>query len=387
MLIKPGKIRFISLLVAALLAMPLPFGNLTGSFIWMSPFILLNTTIAQQAFHWFNIIGLVILILIFVKDRFFCRYLCPVGVLCDPVSRFAGRKLVKRKFPDIARSILIISIILSLFGFPILSIIDPVNAFNAFFDPVHSGFSFMALIKTTGLLIIVMINLLFPHAWCHKICPLGGLQFLVTDVKRLFTKSSENPTMNFKKSRRYFIAGVLGAGTGLLLPQILKARDQVTLRPPGILADKELRFVCSRCGNCLKSCPTNIIQPLTITTDWMNLFTPRVDFKQSYCLTDCNQCGNVCPTGAIRKFSTGQKNQLFIGCAELTPELCLLTRNQECDRCKFSCDYDAIEITGSFNYSAIPVIIREKCVGCGACQVACPTNAIVIKPVVADQHF
>jgi len=381
MLIKPGKIRLISLILAIIIVLPLPIGIFTGLYLWMSPFIMLNTIIAKTDFFLFNLLGLLVLVLITYKNRFFCRYLCPTGVLCDSVSRFAEKKVKKRKFPSISKSILIISIILSIFDIPILTILDPINIFNTFFDVFHSGFSAGAILKTSGLWFILIINLIFPHSWCQKICPLGGLQFLVSDIKAFLKRTKESRNIKFSENRRYIISGVLGIGAGILLPKILKTESQPVLRPPGALPYDELRFTCARCGNCLKTCPTNIIQPLTNSGDWMNILTPRINFAESYCLPECTLCGEVCPTGAIQRFTAEQKRQLYIGTAELIPELCLLTKNQECDRCRFYCDFDAIDIVESGNYSVIPKINKELCIGCGACQVVCPTNAIEIKTI------
>ncbi len=380
-MIKPSRIRLVSLALALLLCLPLPLGVFTGLFVWLSPFIMLNTLIAQKGFLVFNLLGILVLLLIISKNMFFCRYLCPAGVLCDTASGMARRRNGKIKLPAFGKSIAIFSIILSLFGIPVMIIADPLNIFNAFFDFTHSGLSAGTLLKTSGLLIIVLINLFIPHSWCHKFCPLGGIQFLIADIKLSLKNKEGYSKPAFSRNRRYLLSGILGLGAGILIPRVLKAKPQAVLRPPGSLPGDEMKLICMRCGNCLKACPTNIIQPLTDSGDLMNLFTPLVSFSQSYCLTDCNHCGSVCPTGAIQRFKTEDKHQLFIGTAFVDPGLCLLTQNRECDRCRFYCDYDAVSIANSGNFSVIPVINEEICVGCGACQVACPTRAIVIYPL------
>jgi len=388
MLIKASQIRLISLAIAILLSLPLPLGIFTGLYVCTSPFIMLNTLIAQKGFLVFNIFGILVLLLITYKNGFFCRYLCPAGVLCDAASGFAGKRFAKKKLPSFSRSIVIISIILAVFGIPVLMIADPLSIFNGFFDFAHKGLSAGSLLKASGLLIIVAINLAVPHIWCQKLCPLGGLQFLVTDIKGFIKKAAGSPKPAvgpqrpaFSRQRRYLLAGIFGLGAGLLLPRILKAEPQAVLRPPGSLADEEMKLICSRCGNCLKSCPTGIIEPLTDPGDFISILTPGISFNRSYCLSDCNHCGNVCPTGAIGRFETEEKKHLFIGTATIITDLCLLTKNKECDRCRFYCDYDAVSIANSGNYSVIPVINKEICVGCGACQVACPTRAIKIIPL------
>lgn len=38
--------------------------------------------------------------------------------------------------------------------------------------------------------------------------------------------------------------------------------NRVILRPPGALSEPEFLEKCHRCGNCVKNCPANAIQPL-----------------------------------------------------------------------------------------------------------------------------
>ena len=57
-------------------------------------------------------------------------------------------------------------------------------------------------------------------------------------------------------------------------------------------------------------------------------------------------------------------------------ELCLLALGKkDCDACALSCPFNAIRIYwDEERYIAYPVIDADKCNGCGACEVACPTS-------------
>ena len=71
-----------------------------------------------------------------------------------------------------------------------------------------------------------------------------------------------------------------------------------------------------------------------------------------------------------------------MGTAEADLENCLVVNNRECVRCVESCKYDAIKfVSGHSVLNVIPVVLNQKCVGCGACEVVCPKSCIVIKPV------
>lgn len=108
--------------------------------------------------------------------------------------------------------------------------------------------------------------------------------------------------------------------------------------------------------------------------------TLEVSFKSGYCLETCNLCSRVCSTGAIALFSVSAKSQLFIGTAEVLLGNCLLFNNIECVKCKESCKYGAIEFIAEENIlNMIPIVHKNKCVGCGACEVICPAYCIKIK--------
>jgi NAD-dependent dihydropyrimidine dehydrogenase PreA subunit len=72
-----------------------------------------------------------------------------------------------------------------------------------------------------------------------------------------------------------------------------------------------------------------------------------------------------------------QKNKYIIGEALVDNNLCLTALGKkECDACEHSCPYDAVKITwDEEQYIAYPVV-NDKCTGCGACEVVCPTTPV-----------
>jgi formate hydrogenlyase subunit 6/NADH:ubiquinone oxidoreductase subunit I len=108
--------------------------------------------------------------------------------------------------------------------------------------------------------------------------------------------------------------------------------------------------------------------------------TPVIDFSESYCLPECTLCGDVCPSGAIARFTKKEKKDLFIASIEIDVEKCWLQDQRDCDLCRFHCAYDAIEIKKSnSSLIALPMLAEDKCVGCAACKIVCPAEAIMMK--------
>jgi MinD superfamily P-loop ATPase len=59
---------------------------------------------------------------------------------------------------------------------------------------------------------------------------------------------------------------------------------------------------------------------------------------------------------------------------------CWLQDQRDCDLCRFHCAFIAIEIKKTVNSSiALPVLNESLCVGCAACKIVCPAEAIAIK--------
>jgi len=81
------------------------------------------------------------------------------------------------------------------------------------------------------------------------------------------------------------------------------------VRPPGALSEKEFLDRCLKCGQCMRVCPTNVIQPALLEAGLEGLWTPVLNFRAgtSGCQLNCIACGNVCPTAAIRPLSLDEK--------------------------------------------------------------------------------
>ena len=374
MKLKPRNIRYFFFFVAILLALPIPIHSFSGGLIWTSPYMLLNSVLAVKSLVILNLLGIISLVLIFLRNRWICRYMCPLGVVCDWISK-AGRDHITIRL-NLNKYLFIFSLTLAIFGAPILMWLDPFNIFHMSLEVTRTGFHLAAFLKASLLFGIILLNLIFPNIWCRSICPLGGMQLLMFELKNKIGKPviSKKPNAN---ERRLITAGISGIVLGFVLSRILYISNIKNYRPPGALPEPDFNLVCIRCGNCSSVCPTNIIRQSEDTRKIISLLTPVVDFSESYCLPECTLCGDACPSGAISKFTREEKKGLFMAKVRIDVDHCWLQQQKDCDLCRFHCFYNAIEIRKTDRNSiALPVLDEDKCVGCAACKIVCPAEAI-----------
>jgi NAD-dependent dihydropyrimidine dehydrogenase PreA subunit len=153
------------------------------------------------------------------------------------------------------------------------------------------------------------------------------------------------------------------------------------------------RRQCIRCGQCIRVCPANVLQPAGFELGIDGLWTPIVTADFAGCRPSCNNCGHVCPTGAIRELPLAEKRAARLGLAVIDTGTCLPHCGEEaCGLCFGECaaaGYHAIEyVRVGIEYDGAgspisdsgllaPVILEDKCVGCGLCQARCRAAHVV----------
>jgi ferredoxin len=222
------------------------------------------------------LIGFVLLLVVglnLVLPRFFCRFLCPLGALFGLLTRFSPWRLGKTS--------------------------DKCGDCCLCEHYCEGG------CRPGGKIITGECVLCFN---CLDGCPGGRMTFAGKA-----SAAGETPLPDL--SRRGFVA----AGAGLLLTSMWGVgglagvnRDPGLIRPPGALDEDRFLARCIRCGQCMRICPANIIQPALLEAGIQGLWTPAVNYRlsRSGCLPNCIACGQVCPTAAIRPLSLEEKQGL-----------------------------------------------------------------------------
>ncbi|MBN1621312.1 MAG: 4Fe-4S dicluster domain-containing protein [Endomicrobiales bacterium] len=161
------------------------------------------------------------------------------------------------------------------------------------------------------------------------------------------------------------------------------------IRPPGALPENEFVQRCIRCGNCMKVCITNVLQPTLLESGWQGVWTPYLSNKIAYCEYKCTLCGQVCPTGAIKKLREEEKTKTKIGTAHVHKRRCLVWEyGTECLVCEEHCPVskkaiktEKITLANGKTILA-PVVDKDLCIGCGICENKCPASPLKAIEVV-----
>ncbi len=81
------------------------------------------------------------------------------------------------------------------------------------------------------------------------------------------------------------------------------------IRPPGSLVEEEFLQSCIKCSQCMRVCPTNVLQPAGLEYGLESLWSPILNNRigSSGCQLNCTACSQICPTAAIRPLSRNEK--------------------------------------------------------------------------------
>ena len=192
---------------------------------------------------------------------------------------------------------------------------------------------------------------------------------------------------DYDPGRREVLTGVVLAATGAALAgvePIRKRQPADLIRPPGArLTDFEA--LCIRCGECVRVCPTQGLQPSLLEGGWQNLMTPRLMPRLGYCSYNCNACIEVCPTGAIPPLSLVEKQITHRSGwrGSTRTAVCpgrITGSSVRCARKPVHCQrrrsgwmpLEATNAQGEAFTLQRPYVVQELCIGCGICEHQCP---------------
>lgn len=196
-------------------------------------------------------------------------------------------------------------------------------------------------------------------------------------------------------NRRGFLASAATAAVAVALADDGKLTDggyaevmspgsparNTPLVPPGADGLKVFGLRCVGCQLCVTQCPNQVLRPLKRRHPGAPLeaMQPVMGFEHGYCRPECTACGDVCPAGAIRRFSPEEKKSIHVGRAVWNKDLCLAaTEGVTCHACERHCLGNAITLVpmdpADKSSPKVPRVDEAKCIGCGACEHLCPAR-------------
>jgi ferredoxin len=298
--------------------------------------------------------------------------------------------------------------------------------------PFRDTFYALALTSAALFLAIIYLERFETRNWCRNLCPLGTLLGIVgrfspfhrvparlcpdcsacrtlcptsfdqellnreecilcmecrlhcPSQRARFTLKAPGSLLPYRPERRVILGSLFA---GFALSRMFRFKDPAAearlLRPPGVRNETDFLKKCVRCGECMKVCLKNALYPAISQAGLEGLYTPVVIPRLGYCEYNCTLCGQVCPTGAIPKLPTEEKQREVIGKAVLDKNHCLpFARQTNCIVCEEHCPIPEKAIrskvvavedpTGRRIEVKQPYVVNELCNGCGICENVCP---------------
>ena len=222
---------------------------------------------------------------------------------------------------------------------------------------------------------------------CLEACKEGAIHYAYRYGKKT-AGTTDRPTAD-KGRRAFMTSAVLAASAATLKAQEIKMdgglaeieraqkpERKTPLVPAGALSLKHFSQHCTACQLCISNCPNGVLRP---STSLLTLMQPEMSYERGYCRPECTTCSNICPAGAIRPITVEEKSSIQIGHAVVNLDNCVVnTDGVSCGNCARHCPAGAIKLVrknpDDKESLRIPVVDKERCIGCGACENLCPAR-------------
>ncbi len=288
-----------------------------------------------------------------LADRFWCRYLCPLGALLGLLSKVSLFRPVIR--PACHRCGQCVGVC-------------PVDAIDA-----QAGYEILPAECTVCL-------------DCLVACPGSRASGASQEGIGFRLHRRPAPRRQHDPTRRQALTalGVGAVSVALLRTDVrTKQPHPQLIRPPGAQDEDAFLSHCLRCSQCMKVCPTSGLQPVLSEAGLEGVWTPRLAPRLGYCDYGCHACGQICPSGAIPPLDLARKRETVIGVAVVDRNRCLpWAHGVPCIVCEEMCPVpekaihlEEVSVTDDRGEPALvqrPYVLEDLCIGCGICEYQCP---------------
>ena len=342
--ILPVLDKLITTTERALINVPFLKEAIFGFDTWLRPAIFPAETVVFQYSLLTGLFFVGIILLNLVAERFWCRYICPLGAMLGIFSKFS---LIKRSVKDNCKSC------------ALCATDCPTDTIDAAKDFASDPSECTMCMR------------------CLESCQKDALSF----SPRFSVARFNDYDPNRRTFLNTFVVSILAVAV-LSIDWLKKIPTNHRIRPPGVDVDN-FTSNCIRCGLCMKVCPTHALQPDLTETGVEGIVTPILVPRLGFCQYSCNACGQICPVGAIPALSLEEKKVAIIGKAYIDHNRCIAWGDHKpCIVCEEMCPLPDKAITldiGEFISPEgepitlqLPVVNRDTCIGCGTCEFKCP---------------
>jgi ferredoxin-type protein NapF len=218
---------------------------------------------------------------------------------------------------------------------------------------------------------------------CISVCPESSIKYerSIGRSKRLTMATDTSKRDFIGKTLLYGVAlaGISGKNFGQEVIERpagkIPNKKNHPVSPPGSVSLKHFTERCTACHLCVTVCPTSVLQPSFLEYGFLGMAQPHMDYSVEYCNFECTKCGEVCPTGAILPLTVEDKKLEQTGLVHFVIKKCIVyTDNTSCGSCSEHCPTQAVRMVPYKEGLTIPETNTDICIGCGACEFACPVK-------------
>ena len=258
----------------------------------LSPFLAVCGALTVRSLWPALVCGLPMLVWVMMRRRFWCRRLCPVGLISESCGKMRAARTAVKAAPSpcswpVARTLALATLGGALAGYPLFSgwirwrsaVVSQRRTNRADgLDALRRG---RTSARDAGEL-SVSWDVVLPHLSVGRNAGFGGTGRAGPARSNLRARAPGFPDTG----RRMLCGAFLPRSSAPACSAAAARRCRRTAFQGG----------CVRCGSCSRACPAGIIEPAVERHDIAGFLAPQLRFYgPQYCRQDCNVCGRVCP--------------------------------------------------------------------------------------------